>query len=270
MSTSIPIYMYDGVNSLAPVISQLFPHADMIAGYLSGSFAWAESDWGRFPQATHISIATSAAVNAGDVLDVEQGDATPSQTAGWIAMRKAAGYYRPTIYCSLSAIPAVRAGTGGYILAQDYDIWVAWYMGSPIQVAAQGLPAANCVATQYMSTAEYDVSAVFDPDWPHRAAPVPPVPPTPPAPPTYPVPNGLTAAVSIGSISATLAWISTGSPHYRYQVAEGTPASPGAVFAFDTIVGTTATVALPGKGPWVWHVQSAGNSPFTPWQAITL
>lgn len=72
----------------------------------------------------------------GDVLDVETGDATPDQTHGWISMRKSAGLYRPTIYCSLDTVQAVRNGTLEYLLGKDYDIWVAMYDGSTQNVYA--------------------------------------------------------------------------------------------------------------------------------------
>ena len=167
----LTILMYDGINVLAAGIAQEFPNAAMVAGYINGQFAWASAQWNLFPHADHVTISTTAGANEGDVLDVESGDATPDQTAGWIAMRKAAGLYRPTIYCSRDVIPAVRIGTGSYILDKDYDIWVADYTGVAHQVS-------GCAATQYESTANYDISTVYDTAWPHRKAPVP----SPPSP----------------------------------------------------------------------------------------
>lgn len=162
--------MYDGINADASAIARDFPDATMVAGYLDGTFAWSAAEWQMFPRAQHVTIVTSANANAGDVLDVEPGDATAAQTTGWIAMRKAAGLYRPTIYCSLSAVASVRAGTGSFILGKDYDLWIADWDGS----TAVPYPAA--VAKQYKNTPGYDVSAVFDDGWPHRSAPIPPRP----------------------------------------------------------------------------------------------
>lgn len=169
------ILMYDGVNSLAAGIARNFPNAAKVAGYVNGTYAWSQAEWGLFPHADHVTISVTARANAGDVLDVEGGDATPNQAAGWIAMRKAAGLWRPTVYCSRSVIPAVRAGTGSYVLGRDYDIWVADYDDSLASV----YPLA--VAKQYRSTANYDVSAVYDAGWPHRKPPGTPA-PTPPPP----------------------------------------------------------------------------------------
>src|ERR1700751_6084122 len=163
--------MYDGINSDASTIAQKFPNAAMVAGYINGNFAWTQAEWNLFPHANHVTISITASADAGDVLDVETGDATPAQTAGWIATRKASGYYRPSIYCSRSVIPAVRQGTGSYILGRDYDIWVADWTGSPHQVTAPGSPAATWAATQYENPTNYDVTAVTNPGWPHRSAP---------------------------------------------------------------------------------------------------
>lgn len=163
-------HMYDGVNSDAQEIAKKWPDAPNVAGYINGKFAWSQSDWDLFPHAQHVEISVTAEADAGDVLDVEADDATPGQAADWIRMRKAAGYHRPTIYCSRSVIPEVRKGTGDYILGRDYDIWVADYTGSPHEVVAPGLPHAACVATQYESTATYDASMVYDEGWPHRNA----------------------------------------------------------------------------------------------------
>lgn len=174
-------YMFDGINALAAGIARQFPDAAKVAGYVNGTYAWSQADWNLFPRADHVTISTRADADEGDVLDCEPGDATPAEVAGWIAMRKAAGLYRPTIYCSLSVIPAVRAGTGSYVLGRDYDIWVADYDDS----AASVYPLA--VAKQYRSTAGWDVSAVYDTAWPHRKPPgTPPPPPPPPHGPVWP------------------------------------------------------------------------------------
>lgn len=164
------VRMYDGINSDAGTIAKEFPDAAMVAGYVNGKFAWTESDWGHFPKAVHVEISVTASADAGDVLDVEADDATPDETEGWIRRRKASGYARPTIYCSRDTIPAVRKGTGEYLLGRDYDIWVADYTGTPHGVSAPGLPHAACVATQYESLQDYDVSVVYHKGWPHRRA----------------------------------------------------------------------------------------------------
>lgn len=160
--------MYDGINSDAAGIAKAFPDAVLVAGYLTGPYQWTAAEWALFPHAQHVTMVTTAQANAGDVLDVEAGDATPAQTQGWIAVRKRSGLWRPTIYCSLNTVPAVRIGTGPYRLGVDYDLWVADWDGVAVTV-----PYGAVVAKQFKSAPGYDVSTVFDGGWPHRTAPVP-------------------------------------------------------------------------------------------------
>jgi len=169
----VPRTMLDGIDTDAAGIARLSPQ--MVAYYVNGRYAWSAAQIAMFPHANHVTISVTASADAGDVLDVETGDATPAQAEGWIAKRKAAGLYRPTIYCSRSTIPAVRAGTGSYVLGKDYDIWVADYTGTPHVVASSvvGGVTAICAATQYENTANWDVSAVYDDGWPHRTPPAP-------------------------------------------------------------------------------------------------
>jgi hypothetical protein len=158
------VYMYDGINSLAAGIAREFPNATKVAGYENGVYAWTQAEWNLFPHADKVRISVTASANTGDVLDVEAGDAIPDQTHGWISMRKSAGLFRPTIYCSLDTVQAVRDGTREYILGKDYDIWVARYDGSPLNVYT------GTAAKQYAALTDYDVSVVYDTSWPYRKA----------------------------------------------------------------------------------------------------
>lgn len=167
------IDMYDGVNVLAAGISHDFPHLTKVAGYIDGKYRWSQPEWDLFPHADHVHISVRAAANAGDVLDIEIGDATPYQAYSWIKNRKAAGLWRPTIYCSYSIVPAVRQNTREYVLGVDYDIWVAMYDRSKTAppMVGPGNLAAHFAAKQWKSTARWDASAVYDIHWPHRHKP---------------------------------------------------------------------------------------------------
>lgn len=253
--------MYDGINALAAGIAREFPNAPKVAGYVNGTYAWSQADWNLFPHADHVTISTTASANAGDVLDVEAGDATPNQSAGWIAMRKAAGLYRPTIYCSRSVIPAVRAGTGRYILGQDYDIWVADYTGSPHEVTAPGSPAVNCAATQYASTANYDVSLVYDTAWPHRKPPVAPGPGVP-----------ADVSVTLNGLVADFGWHAVaGASTYEFQLYHHNAAGIyGDAVSDQVVTGThVEKFELPGGGQYAVRIrthQPVGN--WTDWKVF--
>ena len=251
------VLMYDGINALAAGIAREFPTAAKIAGYVNGPYAWSQAEWNLFPHADHVTISITASANAGDVLDVEVGDATPDQSAGWIAMRKAAGLYRPTIYCSRSVIPAVRAGTGTYILGKDYDIWVAEYTGSAHEVTAPGNPPAICAATQYASTANYDVSMVYDEAWPHRKAPAPA--------PTG-VPTGI--SVTLNGRIADFGWGTVpGAKSYEFQLFHHNEAGTyGTAVADQTVTDNHVEhFELPGGGQYAVRVRT--SEPVGGWTA---
>jgi hypothetical protein len=248
----VGVLMYDGINALAAGIAREFPNAAMVAGYINGAYAWSQQDWNLFPHAVHVQVTITASVNSGDVLDVEAGDATPDQAAGWIAMRKAAGYYRPSIYCSLSVIPAVRAGTGSYVLGTDYDIWVADYTGSAHEVTAPGSPSATCSATQYESTANYDVSMVYDDGWPHRKSLT-----STPAPTKLPAPAGI--SVTVDGRVADFGWGAVpGAKTYLFQVVHHNAAGAyGESVANEAVTGSHVEhFELPGGGQYAVRVRA--------------
>src|ERR1044071_6530712 len=187
------VLMYDGINSLAAGVARAFPNAAKGAGDVNGRYAWSQAEWDLFPHAGHVTITVRADADEGDVLDVEAGDATPAEAAAWIRMRHAAGLYRPTVYCSLSVVPDVRRETGSLILGRDYDIWVAKYDRSPAEPPVPGLPAARFAAKQYESDADWDISAVYDLEWPHRQ-------------PAHPAPAPAPASPSGTATAANVAW----------------------------------------------------------------
>jgi hypothetical protein len=147
--------MYDSTTPSAIPTS-----AAMVAGYVDGPFVWSKADWARFPRSVKVRIATRAATNDGHVLDVEPGDATSAQAVTWVVMRRRAGV-DPSIYCSASAWPGVRAAfTAARVAGPHY--WIAHYDGSKV------VPA-GAVAKQYADPPDtgghYDLSVVAD-HWP--------------------------------------------------------------------------------------------------------
>jgi hypothetical protein len=146
-------------------------------------------------------------------------------------------------------------GTGSYILDKDYDIWVAHYTGVPHSEP-------GCAATQYESTANYDVSIVYDTAWPHRKAPTPAPPPQPSGPP------GL--SVTLHGQIADFGWgLVHGSKSYIFQLFHhNSQGVYGDAVANETVTGTHVEgFKLPGGGQYAVRVRShdpVGN--WTEWK----
>lgn len=244
--------MYDGVNSLARGIATDFPHAAMIGVYVDGDYAWSGDERALFPDAVQVEISTNAANKIGDVLDVERFDADPAQAHDWILARKAAGYDRPSIYCSYALVPQVRLETRELALGVDYDIWVARWDNTQNPPPMPG-PTATYAAKQYQATTGYDLSVVYDDGWPHR---------TPAGAPQLPAPQALTGT---GWEFLDLAWAAVpGAQGYTVDVqpAHGvavTEQVPGLGFH-----GHWKTNAF-GPGPCMWRVRALPGGAWSPW-----
>lgn len=152
--------MYDAVTA-----ANIPGDARMVAGYIDKIRLepWSAADWARFPSAVKVQIVKKASTNAGHVLDVEPGDATPAEAPGWVRMRRAAGA-DPTVYMNLSTWPAVRQAFIDQGVPQPH-YWVAKYDGNPAWGA--GWAELGCVAKQYAGDVSpgIDLSSVAD-FWP--------------------------------------------------------------------------------------------------------
>jgi hypothetical protein len=169
--------MYDSTNA-ADVPSG----GSLYAGYINGKY---QSYYGmvqRFGTNNVLSITVMAHTGltdgwvAADILDIESGDALPSEAPGWVTeMRDLA---RPIITCYCS-----RKGTWPATLAAFQaakvplpDFWIADYTNQPHLVPGS-------VATQWTDTGPYDIS-LTNGSWPLSTAVLPdPLPPIQ----TYPV-----------------------------------------------------------------------------------
>ncbi|MEU5261515.1 hypothetical protein [Amycolatopsis sp. NPDC021455] len=147
--------MYDAVTA-----ANIPRTAAMVAGYIDKIKLepWTDADWARFPNAVKVRIVKKASTNAGHVLDVEPGDATPAQAPGWVRLRRAAGA-DPSVYCNASTWPSVRAAFRSAGVAEPH-YWIAKFDGDPT------IPA-GAVAKQYRGNVApgYDISSVAD-HWP--------------------------------------------------------------------------------------------------------
>lgn len=115
------ITMFDSVNA------GMLPPGYAYAGYVDGIFR----DYGQitalFPGADVLSIAVFAADDA-DCLDVETGDASPGQAAGWAARQAARGVARPCLYAAVSTMSQVIAAlTAAGVSRSGVRLWSAHY-----------------------------------------------------------------------------------------------------------------------------------------------
>lgn len=141
------LIMRDSVNaSLIPI------DTPVVAGYGDGLYVWSSADWARFPHSIPLSIVVNAA-DSGDILDIEQFDATPAEAPGWCDRFNRSNRRRPTLYVNRSNWAAVRAAVG----ARAVDYWVATLDGT------KNIPGA--VAVQYTDVGPYDESVILDPSW---------------------------------------------------------------------------------------------------------
>lgn len=125
--TAVPTAeQYDAVT-----LSNIPAHPFAVAGYTAGRYLTWLSLLRDFPSAHHISIAIQARYHA-MCLDVEPGDAVPSQAGAWVRADIAVGFPRPCIYSDLSEMPAVRSSlTAAGLKRSQYLLWLAWYRGVP-------------------------------------------------------------------------------------------------------------------------------------------
>lgn len=119
--------MYDSVD-ISTIPSDPFAAAGYTAGFWP-TFSSLRSLW---PSAHTVSVAISAGYRA-DCLDVEPGDATPSEAPGWVRADKQAGWSKPCLYSdwyewTTGLDPALEHA--GIALTSVYR-WVASYVGTP-------------------------------------------------------------------------------------------------------------------------------------------
>src|SRR5437879_3513088 len=96
--------MFDAVDPQAVPTSGW----DLLAGYTNGAYRSFEPLRKRFPHATIVSIDVLNHPGAGQVLDIEKGDATPADAPEWFDRSVALGIVRPTLYYSSSLDADVR------------------------------------------------------------------------------------------------------------------------------------------------------------------
>jgi len=150
--------MYDSIYA-----AKLPSGGDLYAGYVGGGWpTFADGELAaRFPGVPLVSIAVASYFDA-MVLDVERGDATPDLAPSWAQRQRARGQ-TPTVYCTTSVLPTVRAAFAHAGVAEPFYFLANYTMpaGSVFDLAP------GVVAHQYGGdrTAGWDVSLVAD-HWP--------------------------------------------------------------------------------------------------------
>lgn len=214
--------MYDSIDA-----NSLPDDTQLCAGYINGKY---QSYYGmvtRFGVSKVRSITTSAHNPDGsyvvaDILDVENGDASPIEAPDWaISMRELDR--DPTCYCSrLGTWPNTQKifSLRG-LSAPNY--WIADYTHSPHLVPGS-------VATQWTDAGPYDISITND-SWPLST--VNPI-PSPTLIPPYQVGDWTMNPVSINTDKNGNGWLLTTLPWATFQAAtiQGSDPSPDADNAY--------------------------------------
>jgi hypothetical protein len=153
--------------------------APYINGYYSSTLAQVRA---RFP---HQGIAwidvNGSRPDAADILDVEQGDATPAQAAIWAKARHQLHphAYPPIIYCNRATLTPVfnALNAVGLAVGPGFRLWIATLDGTKRVADMTGVTAVQH-AGETQTGGHYDESVVYDDTW--LAPPKPPPPPPPP------------------------------------------------------------------------------------------
>jgi hypothetical protein len=114
-------------DSVTP--ANLPPGMDLYGGYDDGDFNNVNAIRARFPGKTVIAFTVNPAHNLGDCLDVERGDATPTQAPGWVKLRRGSGHPGPLVYCSEANRQAVLNAFAQQGVAAP-PLFIAAYPGS--------------------------------------------------------------------------------------------------------------------------------------------
>lgn len=114
--------MYDSID-----VNAIPLHPQAVAGYVGGNWPTYSPLVKKFPFSKHKSIAVSASEDA-EILDIENGDASPDQAPAWVRRQLARGVKLPGVYADASTMPSVLAAlSAAGIKRQDFVVWVADY-----------------------------------------------------------------------------------------------------------------------------------------------
>lgn len=147
------------------------------AGYYNGSFQNYGSVVAAFPGARHLSITPDGASGA-MCIDIEPGDASPSDAPGFFRNGDHGGALKPWFYCSAGTLSAVEGALAGAGISRDrYFLWSAHYIGEHFcGPSSCGYGSSTSDATQF-ATGNVDTSCVRGYCFSGTPASGPPAPP---------------------------------------------------------------------------------------------
>lgn len=145
---------------------------DLTAGYANGSFHASSQDAGP----TDVQIDVNGSAPGADVLDIENGDATPQQAAVWVHGHNAHGgtTYPAILYVNRSNIHAVAnvLTTAGLQVDRDYKWWISTLDGTTAVPDMTGVVAIQAWNAGNFAPRNIDLSIVYDDSW-KRGNPAP-------------------------------------------------------------------------------------------------
>lgn len=176
------VIVYDTIHANVPNLP-----SGMAAGYTTGSsdIRWTDSDWAAKPGAVRICQAASASDVTADVLDVEQGAASPSDCPGWYRAaldsfnhNRRPGQRRPAIYGNQSDLPNVAAALKAAGITSGPVFWLAKIVPQSqaeplIGTSYYGYP---IIGVQFDYSSQVYDRSVFDTTWLNTTSDVKPTP----------------------------------------------------------------------------------------------
>jgi hypothetical protein len=142
---------------------------DIIGAYINGMFATTPAQVrAHAPHAAIAWIDVNGSHPEADILDVENGDATPSEVPLWVRAHRRLhpSGYPPVIYCSRSLLTPVfnALGAAGMRVVHDFRLWPATLDGTRRLADMTGVTAVQARG-EAQTGGHYDESDVYDDAW---------------------------------------------------------------------------------------------------------
>ncbi len=168
-----PVLVFDATHDNIGAL----PAGAQVAGYTTGTgtdIRWTAADFAAHPGAVRIDQDPGASDPTADVLDIEEGAATPASAPGWVtralASRKShasPGQRSPAVYMSQSQVTEVVNALVAGGISSGVGLWIAHFGLTQAEATAMVLNASGpfpVIGVQFRNAPAFDVS-VFSSDW---------------------------------------------------------------------------------------------------------